>query len=88
MHQPFPRPATAAVKEAFKNPFTAHDTQTARQLVECKSNALDDRQGHTLYLRDLQVKCLQRANISIFFERVNFIGPSKDHKMTKNPTLQ
>ena len=87
MHQPFPRPVTAGVKEAFKNAFTAHDTQTTRQRVECKSNARDDRQGHTLYFWDMQVKCLQRVNISIFFERVNFIGPTKDQKMTKNPTL-
>ena len=36
--------------------LTAHDTQTTRQCVECKSNAGDDRQGHTLYFRDLQVK--------------------------------
>ena len=87
MHHPFPRPTTAAVNEAFKNKFMAHDTQTTWQRVECKSNAQDDRQGHTLYFRDLQVKCLQRVNISIFFERVNFIGPSKDQKMTKNPTV-
>ena len=35
-------------EEAFKNAFTAHDTQTTRQRVECKSNVRDDRQGHTL----------------------------------------
>ena len=49
VHQPLPRPATAAVKEAFKNAFTAHDTQTTRQRVECKSNARNDRQPYTLF---------------------------------------
>ena len=84
MHQPFPRPATAAVKEVFKNPFTAHDTQTTRQRVECNSNARDDCQGHTLYFRDLQVKWLQRVNIPIFFWESKFYwslkGPENDQK--------
>ena len=33
-----------------------------------------------------RAKWVQRVNISIFFERANFSGPSKDQKMTKNPT--
>ena len=59
MHQPFPRPATAAVKEVFKNPFTAHVTSC--HVLSCQ-NLSGSRHTNNTTARRMQVKCTGRLS--------------------------
>ena len=49
-------------------PLTSHDTQTTLQCVGCKSNARDDRQGHTLFLGFAGEMITESKYMNIFLE--------------------